>query len=837
MKKLILSFLFFLFFFYTNAQVVQEDFEALVALYNATDGDNWYDNTGWSTTVNNVSNDWYGITVEGDSVVEIDLYFNSLDGYLPSEIGNITALRTLILRLNSIDGFIPDEISALENLLKLDISYNDFSGSFPTSVTSLYNLTYLDLDHNNFLGVIPSTIENLQNLDTLFLGFNDFNEISPGIGNLSNLKYLSLRSIDITYLIPEIGNLTNLTEINLYGNSISELPSEFVNLTNLQTLNLSFCNFSDDIPFEIWSLTALESMNLQNNELSGSIPTDIGNLVNLETLVLCFNNLSGSIPPELGYLSQINDIQLSNNQFEGEFPNILNHNISEIRISDNNLSGLPVFDSNCSNLVGNISVRDNMLDFGDIEPNFFLFENVPAYYPQADVPVEQDTIILPLSSELELTIDVGGDNNRYQWFKEGEPISVVSVSPEYSFVLNENDFSTYTCQITNNLLYYLTLTSLPIEVLQDYPPVISDIPDQTIFLNESFNTILLDEYVSDDYTVCADIIWTTNTLTNLIITIDDNRIATIEAVNPDWIGNETITFTAIDQQGSIDNEDAIFTILTPNTAPIIEEIPNQTIIQGDAFEIINLNDYVSDDYTPDDDIIWTTNTLLNLELTIDVSNTATIESINPGWFGNETITFTAEDEQGLTGSKDVLFTILENTAPVIEEIPDQTVKQGESFETINLNDYVSDDYTPDNDILWTANALSNLELTIDAGNTATIEPIDTTWYGSETITFTARDEQNLTDSHSAVFTIEEGNSIIGLDNNTFRVYINNNRIIIETKSSEEYQIVLYTAEGKVLFSSKISRPYYCLNKELKSGIYFLKVSNKNNNTTKKILIQ
>jgi hypothetical protein len=67
-----------------------------VALYNATDGDNWTNNTGW------LSGDkpclWYGVEdCTWFSVREIDLRYNNLNGTLPTEIENLTNLEILLL--------------------------------------------------------------------------------------------------------------------------------------------------------------------------------------------------------------------------------------------------------------------------------------------------------------------------------------------------------------------------------------------------------------------------------------------------------------------------------------------------------------------------------------------------------------------------------------------------------------------------------------------------------------------------------------------------------------------------------------------------------------------
>ncbi len=42
----------------------------------------------------------------------------------------------------------------------------------------------------------------------------------------------------------------------------------------------------------------------------------------------------------------------------------------------------------------------------------------------------------------------------------------------------------------------------------------------------------------------------------------------------------------------------------------------------------------------------------------------------------------------------------QNTAPVVSEIPDQSVGPCGTFVTISLDDYVSDDSTLDADIIW-----------------------------------------------------------------------------------------------------------------------------------------
>lgn len=62
MKKYILFSFALLFGILLNAQVPQIERDALMALYNSTDGPNWVDNTNWGS--GNPVSTWHVITVE-----------------------------------------------------------------------------------------------------------------------------------------------------------------------------------------------------------------------------------------------------------------------------------------------------------------------------------------------------------------------------------------------------------------------------------------------------------------------------------------------------------------------------------------------------------------------------------------------------------------------------------------------------------------------------------------------------------------------------------------------------------------------------------------------------
>lgn len=264
----------------TVPELSQSECEALVALYNATDGPNWTDNTDWLAT--NTPCSWYGIVcgipaVGSVSVAYLGLEDNNLSGIIPPEIGNLPDLMWLYL-------------------------YGNELTSIPLEIGNLSKLQLLWVDHNQLTSV-PPEIGNLSSLTTLSLGDNKLTSIPATIGDLSNLQYLTLPSAQLTSIPPEIGNLTNLKELYLYDNQLTSVPSEIGNLTNLTYLYLN-SNQLMTLPSEIGNLTNLTRLSLGNNQLT-SVPLEIGNLTNITSLHLSSNPLSGQIPTELTNLTNL----------------------------------------------------------------------------------------------------------------------------------------------------------------------------------------------------------------------------------------------------------------------------------------------------------------------------------------------------------------------------------------------------------------------------------------------------------------------------------------------------------------------------------------------------
>ena len=84
----------------------ETDREALVALYNATDGENWRTSDNWLSDA--PLDDWYGVATDDDGrVKELGLEFENLSGEIPPELGSLSNLVGLALSGNELSGCVP----------------------------------------------------------------------------------------------------------------------------------------------------------------------------------------------------------------------------------------------------------------------------------------------------------------------------------------------------------------------------------------------------------------------------------------------------------------------------------------------------------------------------------------------------------------------------------------------------------------------------------------------------------------------------------------------------------------------------------------------------------
>ena len=173
---------------------VTADRAALVALYNATGGADWTNNTNWLS--NEALSEWHRVETDEDGrVTALRLVANELSGEIPAELwGNLTNLQVLSLSINTLSGEIPAELGNLTNLQVLSLSANGLSGEIPEELGGLTNLQSLYLSENALSGEIPEELGNLANLEDLFLNRNELSGPLPlTLSALSQLLVLDIR--------------------------------------------------------------------------------------------------------------------------------------------------------------------------------------------------------------------------------------------------------------------------------------------------------------------------------------------------------------------------------------------------------------------------------------------------------------------------------------------------------------------------------------------------------------------------------------------------------------------------------------------------------------------
>ena len=109
----------------------------LEALYQATGGPNWTNNTNWLTDA--PLSEWFGVTTESGRVTELNLAGNGLRGLLPPALAELGFLQSL-------------RLGARWDFTLQRIVHNELSGPIPTELGNLTRLQHLDLFGNELNG-------------------------------------------------------------------------------------------------------------------------------------------------------------------------------------------------------------------------------------------------------------------------------------------------------------------------------------------------------------------------------------------------------------------------------------------------------------------------------------------------------------------------------------------------------------------------------------------------------------------------------------------------------------------------------------------------------------
>lgn len=284
----------------------------------------------------------------------------------------------------------------------------------------------------------------------------------------------------------------------------------------------------------------------------------------------------------------------------------------------------------------------------------------------------------PDNSFSELSWNVTGGNNISITINPATHVATITTPAD------TNIQESFTFSVADpDSFYDIKSISISLNTPQFAPPVVYDIPDQTINEGEVFASFDLDTLVEDSDNSKSELTWTVSGQNHLSISINSNtHIVTINNTNSSWLGSETITFRATDPSGLFDEDAATFTIVAVNKPPVVNNIPDQTIFTGESFAVFDLDNFVEDEDNAISELKWSYNGQSVLSVNIDTtSNLVTIVPNNPSWTGSEVITFRATDPTGLYDEDAATFSITtsQNHAPEITSFPDTVIFKDELY--------------------------------------------------------------------------------------------------------------------------------------------------------------
>ncbi|MEA3286855.1 MAG: tandem-95 repeat protein [Candidatus Marinimicrobia bacterium] len=311
-------------------------------------------------------------------------------------------------------------------------------------------------------------------------------------------------------------------------------------------------------------------------------------------------------------------------------------------------------------------------------------------------------------------------------------------------------------------------------VFFDHAPIVTGISDQVIEIGGLFTSFDLDNHLTelDDDMVT----WSSTNSPNLSVSLDIDNVVTIAAIDNEWIGTDSLFFTATDQTDSAyaGQDTALFTILPMDHPPEISAIPAQTIGNGGSFATIDLADYLIEQ--DGDSIGWSLAFLAS-----GATDPVPVWSLEPADY-NRTMSLTAmvssRGAEVLTEHYQLAAFVDDECRGVVNPVLALgeltfflTIYANSDGETLDLRLYDASSQL-DLPILeqiqfQTGTAIGSPEVPVElqagyiishinSNNQASLTVVDPTWTGTETIQFFAQDIGTLnsySDSASTSFTI------------------------------------------------------------------------------------
>lgn len=256
------------------------DRTALVALYEATGGEDWKRTDNWLS--DKPLEQWYGITTDQSGrVIGINLSDNDLSGPLPKELGDLAGLVSLRAQDNELTGSIPAELGNLGSLRTLWLSDNKLTGTLPEQLHGAVNLIVLLIANNRLDGALSQAalhwglfFLDVSGNETLCVpGTRRFEEWTRNMVAFDG-SWCHEKDIEVLAGLYEATGGDNWTVTEGWFTGL-DLSAWFGVTTDsvgrVRRLYLPYNGLSGSLPEEVAELASMAHLDIRGNDLEGSL--------------------------------------------------------------------------------------------------------------------------------------------------------------------------------------------------------------------------------------------------------------------------------------------------------------------------------------------------------------------------------------------------------------------------------------------------------------------------------------------------------------------------------------------------------------------------------------
>ncbi|PNT00042.1 hypothetical protein POPTR_015G024600v4 [Populus trichocarpa] len=317
-----------------------------------------------------------------NSLADLDLSGNQLQGLVPDGFRKMSALTNLVLSRNQLEGGIPRSLGEMCSLHTLDLCHNNLTGELSDLTRNLYgrtesSLEILRLCQNQLRGSLTD-IARFSSLRELDISNNQLNgSILESIGFLSKLDYFDVSFNSLQGLVSggHFSNLSKLKHLDLsYNSLVLRFKSDWDPAFQLKNIHLSSCHLGPCFPKWLRTQIKVRLLDISSASISDTVPNWFWNLLPKLAFLNISHNLMRGTLPDFSSVDAVDDtfpgFDLSFNRFEGLLP-AFPFNTASLILSNNLFSG-PI--SLICNIVGKalsfLDLSNNLLT-GQL-PNCFM---------------------------------------------------------------------------------------------------------------------------------------------------------------------------------------------------------------------------------------------------------------------------------------------------------------------------------------------------------------------------------------------------------------------------------------------------------------------------------